>query len=123
MEVENNDLNFKNSLNKHYVFYNLVEVLVKKIKAIPKIEELKLNLELTLLCCDIVENTVSKKTKIDKQKLVNEALTQIFTLTEEEQKTIKNQIEFLYDNGKIVKLDAFTKFFTDAGKWLAKKFA
>ena len=112
----------KNSLSKHFVFHDLVNVLVTKIKEIPKFEELKLNIELTLLCCNIVENSVKKKTKVDKEKLVVESLTQIFTLTEEEQKTIKNHIEFLHTNKRIVKIDEVKKFFKDVGAWFVRKF-
>jgi len=112
----------KNSLSKHFVFHDLVNVLVTKIKEIPKFEELKLNIELTLLCCNIVENSVKKKTKVDKEKLVVESLTQIFTLTEDEQKTIKNHIEFLHTNKRIVKIDEVKKFFKDVGDWFCRKF-
>lgn len=116
------DLNFKNQLNKHFVFHSLVKVLVTKIKEdIPKFEDLKLNLELTLLCCNIVENTVTKKTKVDKQKLVCDALTEVFNLTEEEQKTTKGQIEFLFDNKKIIKVDVCRKFLKDAQAWFYRK--
>lgn len=112
----------KNSLSKHFVFHDLVNVLVTKIKEIPKFEELKLNIELTLLCCNIVENSVKKKTKVDKEKLVVESLTQIFTLTEDEQKTIKNHIEFLHTNKRIIKVDEVKKFFKDVGDWFCRKF-
>jgi hypothetical protein len=111
----------KNSLSKHFVFHDLVNVLVTKIKEIPKFEQLKLNIELTLLCCNIVENSVKKKTKVDKEKLVVDSLTEIFTLTEEEQNTIKNHIEFLHSNKKIFKVDEVKKFFTSVGAWFAKK--
>ena len=121
--MEVGDLILKNSLSKHFVFHNLVQVLIKKIKEeIPKFEDLKLNIELTLLCCNIVENTVKKKTKVDKEKLVVDALTDVFTLTEIDQKTIKDQIEFLFTNGKILKVDEVKKFFRDAGAWFSKKF-
>ena len=121
--MEVGDLVLKNSLSKHFVFHNLVQTLITKIKEeIPKFEELKLNIELTLLCCNIVENTVKKKTKVDKEKLVVDALTDVFTLTEVEQKTIKDQIEFLYTNSKILKVDEVKKFFTSVGAWFVKKF-
>ena len=78
--MEVGDLILKHSLSKHFVFHNLVDTLVKKIKEeIPKFEELKLNIELTLLCYNIVENTVKKKTKVDKEKLVVDSLTEVFT--------------------------------------------
>ena len=112
----------KHTLSKHFVFHNLVETLIKKIKEeIPKFEELKLNIELTLLCCNIVENTIKKKTKIDKEKLVVEALTNVFTLQETEQKTLKDQIEFLFNNGKILKVDETKKFFKSVGDWFIRK--
>ena len=121
--MEVGDLILKHSLSKHFVFHNLVDTLVKKIKEeIPKYEDLKLNIELTLLCCNIVENSVKKKTKVDKEKLVIESLTEIFILTEEEQKTIKNHIEFLHTNKKIVKVDETVKFFKTVGDWFARKF-
>ena len=120
--MEVGDLNFKNQLNKHFVFHSLVAVLVKKIKEdIPKFEELKLNIELTLLCCNIVENTVTKKTKVDKEKLVIDTLTEIFTLNDDEQKTVKNQIDFLYDNKKIIKIDPCKKFFKSFQDWVVRK--
>ena len=112
----------KHGLSKHFIFHDLVNVLVTKIKEIPKFEQLKLNIELTLLCCNIVENTVKKKTKVDKEKLVVDSLTEVFTLTEQEQKTIKDQIEFLFTNGKILKVDEVKKFFKDVGAWFVKKF-
>ena len=112
----------KHGLSTHFIFHDLVNVLVTKIKEIPKFEELKLNIELTLLCCNIVENSVKKKTKVDKEKLVVESLTQIFTLNEDEQKTIKNHIEFLHTNKRIVKIDEVKKFFTSVGDWFVKKF-
>ena len=111
----------KNSLSKHFVFHDLVNVLVTKIKEIPKFEELKLNIELTLLCCNIVENSVKKKIKVDKEKLVVDSLTEIFNLTDEEQKTIKNHIEFLFTNGKILKVDEVKKFFKSVGDWFVRK--
>jgi hypothetical protein len=121
--MEVGDLVLKNSLSKHFVFHNLVETLIKKIKEeIPKFEELKLNIELTLLCCNIVENSVKKKTKVDKEKLVVDALTDVFSLQEPEQKTIKDQIEFLFTNGRIVKVDETKKFFKSVGDWFVKKF-
>ena len=117
------ELDLKHGLSKHFVFHSLVQVLITKIKEeIPKFEELKLNIELTLLCCNIVENTVKKKTKIDKEKLVVDALREVFNLTEDEQKTIKNQIEFLFNNNKIVKIDETKKLFKSVGDWFQRKF-
>ena len=112
----------KNSLSTHFVFHDLVKVIVTKIKEIPKFEELKLNIELTLLCCTIVENSVKKKTKVDKEKLVVDSLTEIFNLQEPEQKTIKEHIVFLHTNKKIIKVDETIKFFKSVGDWFQRKF-
>lgn len=119
MDVE---LDLKHGLSKHFLYNSLVQTIVMKVGGIPLVHELKLNPELTLLVCNIVENSVPSKKKIDKEKLVTEALTSIFTLTDDEQKAIKSQIEFLHDNKQIVKIDKVSKFFTDASVWFLKKF-
>jgi hypothetical protein len=119
MDVE---LDLKHGLSKHFLYNSLVQTISIKVGAIPLVHDLRMNTELTLLVCNIVENSVPSKKKIDKEKLVIEALTSIFTLTDEEQKAIKSQIEFLYDNKQIVKIDKVSKFFTDAGAWFVKKF-
>jgi hypothetical protein len=59
---------------------------------------------------------------VDKEKLVVDALTDVFSLQEPEQKTLKDQIEFLFTNGRIVKVDEVKKFFKSVGDWFVKKF-
>ena len=117
------ELDLKHGLSKHFFYNSLVQLIAVKIGAIPLVEDLRMNTELTLLVCNITENSVPSKKKIDKEKLVVEALTKVFTLTDDEQKTIKSQIEFLYDNKQIIKIDKVSKFFNDAGAWFVKKFS
>ena len=53
-------VDYKNELNTHVVKNNLIDKIVEKINKIPKHHELRLNPELILLVCNIVENTITK---------------------------------------------------------------
>ena len=52
-------VDYKNELNTHVVKNNLIDKIVEKINKIPKHHELRLNPELILLVCNIVENTIN----------------------------------------------------------------
>ena len=72
-----------------------------------------MNPELTLLVCNIIENSISNNGtthKIDKKQLAVEILTVTFNLTAVEITQVKDQIDFLYNNGKIVKIRKFVTF-------------
>ena len=61
----------KNTLQKHTKFYNLIDDITKKITTeIKCLEKLKLDPELTLLVCDLIENSISKGNKYDVDKKI-----------------------------------------------------
>ena len=62
-------VDYENELNTHVVKNNLIDKIVEKINKIPKHRELRLNPELILLVCNIVENTITKKMKQAKKML------------------------------------------------------
>ena len=62
------NLEYKHSLNIFFVYNDLVNKIVEKIKEIPNYENLKLDVELTLHICNIIENIITKKDKVDKKK-------------------------------------------------------
>ena len=72
-----------------------------------------MNPELSLLVCNIIENSISnngKTHKIDKKQLAVEILSVPFNLTPNEINQIKDQIEFLYNNNKIIKVKKLLLF-------------
>jgi hypothetical protein len=92
----------KNSLKKHVLFFQTLEKVAEKLTAdIPEIQQLRLNPDLTLLVCVVVEEIVPTKSEIDKKLLVVQILDKIFTLTEDEKAVVESQIQHSYDEGAI----------------------
>ena len=104
---------FKNSLETHNNVENLVIDLTTKIRAIPNVLNLKLDIELTCYICNVIENEVgaNNKTnkKIDKLDVFVRIIAEVFngTITEEDKKVLINQVEYLLNNNKIKLLDPF----------------
>ena len=82
---------------------------------------LKMDDELTLFVCKVVENIVKKKNKIDKKALVLQVLEDLFLLSDTECEIIKLSIEFLFNNGKIKKTSAFKYLKRNGMTWITKK--
>ena len=107
------DVPFVNALEKSNIYNCIRDAIIQKLQKIPELQKLKMNPELTLLVCNIIENSInnnSKNHKIDKKQLSIEILTTTFGLTILEIQQIKDQIDFLYNNGKIVKIKKFVNF-------------
>ena len=104
---------FKNSLETHNNVENLVIDLTTKIRAIPNVLNLKLDIELTCYICNVIENEIgaNNKTnkKIDKLDVFVRIVTEVFngTITEEDKKILIGQVEYLLTNKKIKLLDPF----------------
>lgn len=115
------NLELKHSVRSHFAYQSLLNKLVDKVKEeIPKFEDLKLNTEFTLLICNITEMAVKKKDHLSKKKLVVDILVHLFDLSEEEQKITEEQVQFLWDNGRIKKISWY-RFFRGVGKNYVKK--
>jgi hypothetical protein len=119
------DVCLKNNLEKHFVFNNTVASLHEKLNTIHDISKLRLDPELTLLVCNLVENTVgdNDKMKLDKKELVVLILAKVFTdITDAEKESIKTQIEFLFNNGKIKKVKTSKKVWYYFKEWVKRRF-
>jgi hypothetical protein len=105
--MQDSGITIKNSLQKHTLYYNLLDDIVKKLSTeIKSIDKLRLDPELTLLICNLIENSITtgNKNDIDKKELVIKILTQLFNLSDSEQAIISQQIDFLIANNKIKKV-------------------
>ena len=105
--MQDSGITIKNSLQKHTLYYNLLDDIVKKLSTeIKSIDKLRLDPELSLLICNLVENSIKtgNKNKIDKKQLVIQILAQLFNLNDSEQVIISQQIDFLIANNKIKKV-------------------
>jgi hypothetical protein len=118
---------FKNSLETHNNVENLVIDLTTKIRAIPNVLNLKLDIELTCYICNVIENEVgaNNKTnkKIDKLDVFVRIVTEVFngTITEEEKKILIGQVEYLLTNNKIKILDPFIIWGKQVFNWVKSK--
>ena len=101
----------------------LSKALVLKIQAFPEINELKLDLDIMLYVCNIIENEVKQnKTKsIDKKALVVSILSKVLPHTPVELALLNKQIEFLHSNHLINKITKLEKTGSQLFKWALNK--
>ena len=97
-------IKLKSGLRSHYQYEtikNAVEVELAKIPGLK--DEFKMDTQLTLMICNILEHMIvnNKKSKIDKKALVVKILSDLFELSDEEKVQIEGQIDFLHDNKQI----------------------
>ena len=118
---------FKNSLETHNNVENLVIDLTTKIRAIPNVLNLKLDIELTCYICNVIENEIgaNNKTnkKIDKLDVFVRIVNEVFngTITEEDKKILIGQVEYLLTNKKIKMLDPFIIWSGKVFNWIKSK--
>lgn len=112
---------FKNSLSKHAIQEKLLVLLDESVKKIGNYGMLKLNMELTAYVCNLVENYIKAHAKFDKKQIVVDALTQAFTLSPDEVIILENQIQYLWDNGKVKKIPMYKYAYKYAVGFLVKQ--
>lgn len=103
------------TLKDHFTYTSLLAAIVDELKKIPKLDELKGNIELTKMICVVVEQIVSAKSnkikfQIDKKTLVLNILVEIHNLNETEQLNVSKTIDFMCENGLIKIPSLFLKF-------------
>jgi hypothetical protein len=101
-------------------FNKLVEFIIKEVQNIPEYTKHKNNLELIKLICNMVENKVVKKDKVNKKEVVIEGLRRVFNLVEDELKNLESFIDFLHVNKKIKKLSLLKKYVIPISKIFLK---
>ena len=105
-DIEISTVHYKHNLKKHNIIFGLIDKIAENIKKIPNYENIRVEIELVLTVCNIVENYISNgnKKKIDKKQLVVDALNKVFSYSENEKMLVASLIDFLFNNGKIKKL-------------------
>lgn len=111
---------FKLGFLKTHISYNaLLDGISAELMKIPNYQELKMNSELTKMICSVVEEVcVNKKSlklqkaKIDKKVLVIDILNKIYNLTDDEQRNLADNIDFMHQNDLIKTLTKCEKLFS-----------
>ncbi len=105
----------------------LTDAIMGRIKSLPNHIDLRLDSELILFVCNLVENTVfnksgkKKKDSIDKKRMVIKVLDSIFTYSELEKKYVDQKVEFLHTHDMIAKVPLIKKCSSIAWHWVKKK--
>ena len=100
---------FKRQLARSDLEKRLIDILQEKVKSLPGYEELRLNPELVLLCCNLIENGCQKKDQVDKKVLCINVLDNIFKYSNPEKKQVDDTIEFLFSTKKIKRIHLVKK--------------
>jgi hypothetical protein len=115
-------LKTQNSLRKTEKKNKIRKIVVNRVKQIDNYQSLKDEQEILLFCCNSIENLVKTKYGIDKKELVVEIMTNLFNLNVQEQETLRQTIQFLFDNLliKLVPKTEKLKYFVIS--WIKRKF-
>lgn len=111
--AENPDIStyvpFERKLQRVDIEKQLIQTLENRIRSLPNFIELRLNPEIVLFACNLIENIVKRKYKIDKKQLCITVLAQIFNFTEIDKKNAGEIIEFLHSTSQIKKATLWKK--------------
>lgn len=119
------DLNYikpKNSLRQKEKKSKIKNLIKSRITSIENYQTLRYDQELVLMVCNCVENLVKKKYGIDKKHFVIEILTDLFGLNLQEQETVGNHVQFLFDNLLIQLIPQIDKAKFFILGWIKRKF-
>lgn len=116
---------FQNTVKIHIKISKIIEDVVKTLSELPDFNsKLRLDPEIIVYCCNIVENLIKKEDKqeINKLDLVSTILTKAWEIKEDnELDLIIKQIKYVCNNKqvkKISKTKKYKKYFKD---WIIKK--
>ena len=113
---------FKNTLRTFNSSVSLADAIFNKVVQIPKFQDLQQDVELILFICSSVENGLKNDVKTDKKQMVLDIMNKIFpTLTQEEQTFIGNTIQFLFNNGAIVRFSDWYHLFLKVVQFFSGK--
>ena len=120
-------INPQNKLKKTIKEETIIKKIIEKVGSIPKYNEYKYDLEMITMMTILVEELVNNKGKKDNQKinkkqLLMEAYKQLFNgVNSQDLTTLDNHIEYLYNNGKIVKVSRWLAFRGSCIDWIKRK--
>jgi hypothetical protein len=105
--------------------YKYIEV---KNKIIARIQELhlndgkfKLDSELLVLVCNLIEHLIVKKDNISKKEIAVDIIKTLFGLSADEETAISNNIQFIWSNGMIKKVSQYKLFKVGFKEWFKRK--
>ena len=102
----------KHELSQNIKLCEIKNKIVERLEKIENLQDYKLNNEFLVLASNLVEFYVKKKYNIDKMNLVISIYDRIFAnLSEDDKTTIRQNIQFIYNNGHIKKISYYKLMF------------
>ena len=116
---------FKNTLASHIKQNKIIDEVTEIITKIPNFMNLKMDPEVTVYVCNIIENLIKKEDKkeISKLNLATLILTKLWNLEENELDIVIKQIKFLDNNQQIKKVSKSKKYGKYIKDWIIRKLA
>jgi hypothetical protein len=114
----------QNKLKMKKTFVDIVELIINDVKKnIPEFEEHKLDCEMILRICNIVEYLVKKKYKVDKKQVVLHVFELLFSdITNDDLEFVSNTIDFLFQHDQIKQVKMISKVALGCGDLITRKF-
>lgn len=108
-------INKKHGFKKDVKIKQMLDFINKDINKNPK--RTKSDINIVLRVCNLVENIVDKKDKIDKLDIVIEAFKLIFaSMTPQEIESLKNTVQFLLDSNLVKKINSRKRVYNYCSK-------
>ena len=114
----------QNKLKMKKKFKDIVELIINDVKTnIVEFEDHKLDVEMILRICNIVEYLVKKKYKVDKKQVVLHVFELLFPdITNDNLDFVSNTIDFLFQHDQIKQVKMISKFALGCGDLITRKF-
>jgi hypothetical protein len=114
---------FKNTLAAHVKQNKIIDDVCKILGEIPDLNRMRLDPELTVYVCNILENLIDKseKKEISKLDLASTIIAKACNLEASDLDLVIKQIKFLDNNGRIKKASATKKITKSAWQWFKRK--
>ncbi len=117
------NIDLKNSLKIHFDKETLINKITSLIGFIPSYQSLKLDIELTKLVINIIEDELKNDKTTNKNDLLITVLGRIFNLNGDELKVLNQQLEFLKNNKHIKGIPLSKKYIKSATRWITRRIA
>ena len=114
---------FKHTLASHIEQNKIIDEITQIISQIPNFINLKMDPEVTVYVCNVIEQKIKgeHKKNVSKLNLATLILTKVWNLEENELDVVIKQIKFLDNNGAIKKVSSRKKYGKYIKDWLVKK--
>jgi hypothetical protein len=114
---------FKHTLASHIEQNKIIDEITQIVSQIPNFINLKMDPEVTVYVCNVIEQKIKgeHKKNVSKLNLATLILTKVWNLEEKELDAVIKQIQFLNNNGGIKKVSKSKKYGKYLKQWIIKK--